>query len=216
MVLHSTLQKMTIPSQINPRLGNGLLTPALPTELWLQILEQTDRHDASHLWSTVRLVSKPFKEYVERHFISVYLPDITISLALPRRDPATGALKWPGDPIPRARIIFSFDGTTSDQQNIILKSSKSLGPPGETKSVAELRRAGGLPEERLREAPPWLNIGKNALAGVSVAVNGTFCWDDGRKIWTWEVDWRKLVTHFYRAKMLKRELTSTENHRIGR
>jgi hypothetical protein len=190
--------------------------PVLPMELWLQILEQADHCDACHLWSSVRLISLHFKDYVERHFISAYLPDVTIFLALPRRDPATDTLKWPGDPIPRSRIIFSFDSITADQQCAILISSEALGPPGEMKSVDELRRTGSLPEERLQQAPPWVNIGKNHLTGISVGVKGTFFWDNDRKIWAWRVNWRKLVTHFYQAKTLKRGSTSTGKHRIQR
>jgi len=207
---------MTTPIQADQRGGDIRSIPTLPTELWLQILEQVDPRDASHLWGTVRFVSSQFRDYVERHFVSNYLPDVTISLPLPRRDPTTGTLKWPGEPIPRARILFSFERITTNQQCAVLRSSESLGPFGETKTVDELRRGGALPEERLREAPPWVHIGKNHLTGVSVAVKGKFCWDEDRKIWTWEVNWRKLLTQFYRAKTLKRESTSARKQRAGR
>lgn len=206
----STIQLMKNSFHLNQSISDFRSTPpALPTELWLQILEHADHRDASHLWGSVRLVSSHFKDYIERHFIFTYLPDITIFLALPRRDPATGTLKWPGDPIPRSRIIFSFDSITADRKRAVLVSSETLGPLGEMKSVDELRRAGSLPAARLQQAPPWVNIGKNHLTGVSVGVKGEFCWDEDRKIWAWVVNWRNLVTHFYQAKVLKRESAST-------
>ena len=189
--------------------------PALPTELWLQILEQADTPEAVHLWTTVRFVSLNFKDYIERLFATTYLPQSTISLALPRRDPTTGALKWPGAPIPRARIIFMFDNITLDQQHVLFRSPETLGSQAERASVEELRYTGALPEERLRAAPPWVNIGRNSSAGLSMDVSGRFAWDNERKTCTWEVDWRKLVTRFYLAKKeskLKRESLSTSRH----
>jgi hypothetical protein len=190
--------------------------PTLPTELWLQVLEQVDSHDFPHLWCSVRLVSWRFKGYVERHFMSDHLPDLTISLALPGRDPRTDTLKWPGDPIPRAGIYFTFGSITANRQYAILRSPESLGSTGEMVSVDELRRAGTLPVERLQEAPPWVWFGKSHLTGVEVAVRGRFLWDDDRKMWTWEIDWRKLVTHFHQAKMRKRQSIPARKHRKER
>jgi hypothetical protein len=146
----------------------------------------------------VRLVSLTFKDYIERLFATTYLPVSTISLALPRRDPVTGALKWPGALIPRARIVFTFDSLTLEKKRYVrFMSPETLGS---TENVDELRRAGTLTEERLRAAPPWVHVGRDVKAGLRVDVPPRFGWDDGRKIWVWEVDWRKLVTGFYRAK----------------
>jgi hypothetical protein len=192
------------------------MPPALPTEIWLQILEQADTHEAIYLWTTVRFVCLNFKDYVERVFASTYLPQSTISLALPRRDPTTGAPKWPGPPIPRARIIFTFDKITSNQQRVLLRSPVILGLQAEETSVEELRRTGALPKERLQTAPPWVNIGRNSSAGLSMDVSGQFDWDNERMTWTWELDWRKLVTQFYLAKEKskhKRSPTATIKYR---
>ena len=79
---------------------------ALPTEIWLQILEQTSGLDAEHVWTTVRCVSLQFKRLVEQAFVSAYLQQFSISLSLPRRHPVSGALIWPGA-IPNAQIVIS-------------------------------------------------------------------------------------------------------------
>ena len=171
--------------------------PALPTELWLQILEQADTYD---LWANVRLTSRAFKDYVERIFISTHLPGLSNSFALPRRDPVTGALKWRGEAIPRAQIIFSFDKVAADARYVVLKSPESLGRGEEKKSVDELRRTAVLPKERLQEAPQWVKIDRNPMTGFSMAAVGRFDWDEERKIWTWEVSWMKLLTQFYQLR----------------
>jgi len=171
--------------------------PALPTELWLQILEQTDTCD---LWNNVRLTSRAFKDYVDRIFVSTHLPKLSNSLALPRRDPITGALKWPGEAIPQTQIVFSFDKMAADSRYAVLKSPESLGRGGDIKSVDELRRIAVLPKERLQEAPNWIKIDRNSMAGFSTVAVGRFDWDEERQVWTWEVDWRMLLTQLYQAK----------------
>ncbi|KAE8839766.1 hypothetical protein PTNB73_04177 [Pyrenophora teres f. teres] len=171
--------------------------PALPTELWLQILEQADAYD---LWESVRPTSRAFKDHVERIFVSMHLPELSNSLALPRRDPITGALKWPGEAIPQTQIVFSFDKLAANPQYAVLKSPESLGRGGDVKSVDELYRIGVLPKERLQEAPQWVKLGRNHMTGFSTAAVGRFDWDEERKIWTWGVNWRKLLTQFYHAK----------------
>ncbi|KAI1518027.1 hypothetical protein A1F96_05959 [Pyrenophora tritici-repentis] len=105
--------------------------PTLPTELWLQILEQADTHD---LWYAV------------------------------------------------------------------LKSPESVRKGEDMKSVDELYRTGVLPKERLEEAPQWIKIGRNHMKGSSWFGVGRFEWDEERKIWTWEVNWRKQLTQFFQAK----------------
>ncbi|KAF1945643.1 hypothetical protein EJ02DRAFT_419321 [Clathrospora elynae] len=195
------------------------VSPTLPTELWLQILERADVHDAVHLWTTVRHVSRNFRDYVERLFTSIYLPNATISLALPRRDPTTGALKWPGTPIPGAQIIFLFDTFAPDQHHVLFRSPEVLGAGSEARSVEELRHTNVLPKERLQEALPWVNNGKNPLTGLSMSVSGKLDWDNESKTWTWEIDWRKLMTHFSQAKneaRLKRDAVPTVGKRLVR
>jgi len=172
-------------------------TPALPTELWLEILEHTDTCD---LWDSVRLTSRIFKGCVERIFVSAHLPKLSNSLALPRRDPITGALKWPGEVIPQTQSRFSFDKMAADARYAVLKSPESLGRGGDMKSVDELRRIAVLPKERLQEAPQCIKIDRNPMSGFSTVALGRFDWDEERKIWTWEVNWRKLLTQLYQAK----------------
>ncbi|CAO2654156.1 Nn.00g108890.m01.CDS01 [Neocucurbitaria sp. VM-36] len=172
----------------------------LPTELWLQILENSTIYDANHLWTTVRHVSRPFLDYVERLFMSTYLPKFAISLALPRRDPTTGALRWPGDPIPGAQIVMSFDHVTPDQRYVVFKSPVALKDGLEMKTVEEFRETSVLPKERLQDAPAWVYLNKNPLTGLSMDVPADIQWDGTSKVWFWRVDWRRLVSIFYKAK----------------
>ncbi len=177
-----------------------LQQPALPTEIWLHILEQGTIYDAVHLWTSVRLVSHQFKDFVERLFMTVYLPKFSISLALPRRDPGTGALKWHSTPIPRASITMSFDHISADQRQLGLKSPSVLKDKNDERSVEELRNASILPIERLEAAPTWVQVNNNAMMGASITVPKKIEWDDGRKVWTWQMDWRTLVSQYYQEK----------------
>jgi hypothetical protein len=143
---------------------------ALPAEIWLQILENTPIREAYHLWSSVRHVSLRFKDLVERLFKSTYLPTFAISLSLPRRDPTTGALKWPKDPIPRAQIIMSFNCISSDQNYAQFQSPVAIKFGSETKNMEELMHDFVLTKERLRDAPPWVYSGNSTPTGVSMRV----------------------------------------------
>ena len=63
---------------VNATLGR-VDAPTLPTELWLQILEQATALHAIHLWTTVHHVSQRFRGYVERKFLLRYLPDFPLT-----------------------------------------------------------------------------------------------------------------------------------------
>lgn len=179
--------------------------PHLPTELWLQILENATIYDANHLWTTVRHVSRQFLDYVDRLFMSIYLPKFAISLALPRRDPTTGALRWPGGPIPGAQIVMSFDHITPDQRYVVFKSPVALKDGAELRTVEELRETSVLPKERLQDAPAWVHVNNNPLTGLSMDVPANIEWDATSKVWIWRVDWRRLVSKFYEAKQHQRK-----------
>ncbi|KAF1848563.1 uncharacterized protein K460DRAFT_375410 [Cucurbitaria berberidis CBS 394.84] len=183
--------------------------PALPTELWLQILECTNIHDAAHLWSMVRHVSRQFKDYVERLFIATYLPKFAISLALPRRDPTTGTLRWSGTPIPGTQIVMSYDHINLDHCHVLFRSPVLLEDRSESKSVQELKDTFVLPKERLEAAVPWVYFGNNPLTGSSMMVPANIHWDDKEKTWVWEVNWIKLISQFYMAKHKSKFKTGT-------
>ena len=173
---------------------------ALPAELWLTILEQTTVYDAINLWITVRRVSRAFQDLVERLFLSTYLPKFSISLALPRRDAATGALKWSATPIPGSQVVMSFDRVDADKVTLLLKSPATLRQGSEVVSLAELRDQAVLPLERLKAAPPWVYFNKNALTGLIVNVPPRIEWDEERGVWIWRIDWKRLVSQFYNTK----------------
>lgn len=172
----------------------------LPPELWLHILENTSIYDAKHLWTQVRHVSRQFRDFVERLFFSTYLPKFAISLSLPKRNPTTGALKWPGAPIPGAQIVFSYDGMNSQRRSVVFRSPLTLHNGSNVQTVEALRNALVLPVERLQAAPPWVFFNKNPMTGLSMSVPAEISWDDDKKTWVWRVEWRRLLTQFYRAK----------------
>lgn len=175
--------------------------PHLPTELWLQILENIPMHEGEHLWVAVRQVSRRFRDYVERLFVSTYLPHFAISLSLPRRSSNDGTPRcWPGA-IPNAQIIMSFNHTTLKERFATFVSPVELGRGNERASVEDFRASGVLTEARLLEAPAWVYTGKSYMAGRPIRLSMDVEWDETRQRWVWPVDWRELVGRFYEAKL---------------
>lgn len=173
----------------------------LPTELWLQILENTSIHEAEHLWVAVRQVSRQFRDYVERLFVSTHLPQFAISLSLPRRNWNDGTHRcWPGV-VPNAQIIMSLNNATLEERFATFASPVELGRGDEKASVEDLRASGVLTEARLLEAPAWVYPGKNYMAGRPIKLSMDIEWDQAREIWIWPVEWRELVGRFYKAKL---------------
>lgn len=172
-------------------------TPLLPTEIWLQILE----HDnPKHLFLSVRHVSRTYKACVERLFTSKYLSGLSIALSLPRRDPATGKLRWRGDPIPGSQLKMTYKQLSEDERRIFLESPVVLKDRSSEKTVEELREAYTLPKERLEEAPAYVSMSTHSFTGLTIDVPVRVDWDGMRKIWVWELDWRMLLSRFYDAK----------------
>lgn len=172
-------------------------TSALPAEIWLQILEQSDHQ---HLWLSVRNVCHAHKDYVERLFTSKYLADLSIALSLPRRDPATGKMKWPGDVIPMSQLKLTHSQLSKDGNHVRLQSSTIVQDRHTQKLVEELKLDGTLPKERLEEAPAYVNMSTYSFAGITIPMPVKVVWDEARKIWTWDVEWRKVLSGFYNAK----------------
>jgi hypothetical protein len=187
------------------------IVPTLPIELWLQILEYTTILEAEHLWMSVRQTSRQFRDCVERLFESSYLPQFAISLSLPRRDTSGVRPKcWPGA-IPGAQMIMAFDGTTSDGCFATFVSLLELRHGEDRVSVEELRSSGVLPKARLLEAAAWVHPSKNYMAGRSLQIPSTIEWDEASKRWIWLVEWRKLISRFYVAKIEARTAQAKHN-----
>lgn len=177
-------------------------SPALPPELWLDILGETSIPEAEHLWVSARHTSRTFRDYVERLFTATYLPQFAISLALPRRDPVSGAAKWPGAVL-NAQIVMAFDSIDLDNRHVSFVSPSHIKTAGASQTVTELRDKRILPKQRLEEAKAWVYI-KNYMSGVTLQLPRHFEWDERGKRWKWQLDWRKFVTHFYAAKLKAR------------
>lgn len=175
------------------------LPAALPAELWLQILEQNSIISAKHLWTTVRHVSPSLKDLVERAFASTYLPQYAISLSLPRRHPDSGALIW-RHAIHNAQIVMVFDGVSSDGRYAVFVSPDAVMVENELKSVECLKETNVLPQKRLQEAPAWVFVNKNHMAGSSIKIPPGIDWHVERKVWVYKVEWKTLVSKFYGAK----------------
>ncbi|KAF2711601.1 hypothetical protein K504DRAFT_465343 [Pleomassaria siparia CBS 279.74] len=172
--------------------------PQLPTELWLQILEQTQ--DPQYLWTVLRSFSPNFNAYVERIFLHTYLPAMSVQPAMPRRDPDTGALRYAHfAPI----TIFTYSSLSPDKLRVILATAKEAKMGETTHSMESLNELGALSKKRLDDAVLWVSIGCKRAQAVSMytaTTSGTIAWDDEEKVWTWEVDWRELVSKYYDAK----------------
>jgi hypothetical protein len=176
-------------------------TPALPAEIWLQILEHDDHQ---HLWLSVRNASRALRDCVERLFTSKYLTDLSIALSLPRRDPATGKMKWPGDPIPTSQLKLTSSQLSKDGRYVRLESSTVIKDRHTQKSVEELRENGTLPKERLEEAPAYVNMSTYSFAGITLHMPVWVDWDEEQRIWTWDVEWRRVLTGYYNAKEIRK------------
>ena len=198
MALREATNRMT--HHLNSRLNTSAIPksiPLLPTELWLQILEHDD---PKHLWLTVRNVSKMYKDRVERLFTSVYLHKLRIALSLPRRDPATSKLKWRGDPIPNSQLVMAYGQLNEDGTRVRMESPKMVKDRSSNRTLEELKDAGTLPKERLEEAPTNVNMSAHPMAALTIKLPVHVDWDEGQKIWVWEIEWRKVLSRFYEAK----------------
>ncbi|KAK3208108.1 hypothetical protein GRF29_96g1430618 [Pseudopithomyces chartarum] len=174
--------------------------PHLPNELWLQILEQVD--DIYFLWGTVRLVSKDYKAFVDRVFVASFLPDISISLSLPRRDPKTGHLRY-AQALPQSEMIFQCRRSIINSSDIFIETSATL-PSGET--MQQLNESGALSKQRLDEAQGWMWFGRQRGKGVNIASSKSVQWDEGSKAWTWTVRWEDLVNRYCGAKRASKQV----------
>lgn len=172
-------------------------TPALPVEILLQILEYDD---PQHLWLSARNASRALRDCVERLFTSEHLASLSIALSLPRRDPGTGKMKWPGDPIPMSQLKLTYSQLSEDGKLLRLESSTVIKDKHTQISVEELKENGTLPKERLEEAPAYVNLSTYSFAGITVHMSVQVKWHEGRKIWTWDIEWRRVLSCYYSAK----------------
>jgi hypothetical protein len=185
--------------------------PPLPTELWLSILESTNINEAEHLWTSVRPASRQFRDYVERLFIITYLPHFAISLSLPRRDPVSGAMKWPGI-IPNAQIIMCFESADAENKMATFISPLTIKDGEDTTSIKELRASNILPTARLLEAPAWVYANNHYMTGTRLQLPMNIEWNEGKKRWVWEVEWKSLLSRFYKTKIDGRGKKPSHTH----
>lgn len=176
-------------------------TPALPAELWLHILEYDDHQ---HLWISVRNASRALRDCVERLFASKHLANLSVALSLPRRDPATGKMKWPGDPIPMSQLKLDYCQLSEDGKLLHLESSTVVKDRHTQRSLEELKENGTLPKQRLKEAPAYVNLSTYSFAGITIHMPIQVDWDCERKIWTWDIEWRRLLSCYYSAKEMRK------------
>lgn len=164
--------------------------PVLPVETWLQILENTQ--NVEWLWKSVRLVSKQYKAFVERVVVSHFLPQASVSLSLPRRDPTSGALLYRGQ-IPGAELSMHYAELSGEKSRVLFRTSSNIENRG-------LNGEDYLSKRRLDEASSWLWFGSNRGKGTSITISKDVEWDERQKRWVWEVEWRKLIGAYARAK----------------
>lgn len=189
----------------------GLLT--LPNELWLQILECAKTpQDIEHLWISVRRVSRSFKDYVERLFVSTYLSRFGLTITLPLEQPNVGSV-WTGNP-PHTQIFMEFDKFISDQRFALFISPVMLRKGGQMWSVEELREKNILPRERLMTSYFRVHVDNDIVVGQSLKIPKHIDWDSERKVWVWKIEWKPLVVRFYGAKIQARSKMRIPSHRV--
>lgn len=169
----------------------------LPAELWLQILEH---EDPKHLWLSVRNVSPVYQSLVERLFTSKYLQRLQIALSLPRRDAASSKLKWPGDAIPGSQLVMAYARLSQDGNRVHLVSPTVVQDRNGERTIEELRNTGILPKERLEEAPTNVNMSTHPMASLTVKLRVEVEWNEVKKRWVWDVEWRSVLSRFFDAK----------------
>lgn len=185
------LQTMTI----NDNDQRTAITPSfiLPSEIWLHILEvdSTSPTHLAHLWGSVRLVSCTFSAYVERIFTTIYLPTLSLSLSLPRRDPDTGVLLY-ADAVPDAEV--TLHGAYVDGAIVSIATS----PMTRTGITMEyLTNKAVLSKERLDNATSvwmWFGGARNRGKGGKVKMPINVEWDRQDKVWRCHVEWKKLLS----------------------
>lgn len=183
----------------NTEVANAIALPHLPSELWLQILEHLD--DIEYLWCTVRLVSRDYKAFVDRIFAVNFLPIISISLSLPRRDPKTGQLRY-AQAIPQSEVVFQCHQPSVGAHQISLEIPATLATGVTT---AELTESGGLVKQRLDEAQAWMWFGRQRGKGTNVVAPKDINWNEQKKTWVWTVKWKTLVHMYFSAKQASRQ-----------
>ncbi|KAF1963344.1 hypothetical protein CC80DRAFT_3510 [Byssothecium circinans] len=172
--------------------------PLLPAEIWLQILEHHANDSLSHLWTTIRPLSKTYKAHVERIFIYTYLPTLTLSLSLPRYDPKSNMLNYPFA-LPLAEINFQASSLVNDtDDDVVLRSQKETSV-GDT--MERLKEEGKVTKKRLDSSPGlWVWFGTSRGKGGTVKMPIDVSWDDEEKVWKMTVAWRTLTSSLFEGK----------------
>jgi hypothetical protein len=176
--------------------------PILPAELWLHILESPSLNE-EHLWVSVCHASRPFRDYIERLFVTTYLPCFAISLILPRRDPDNGTLNWTGA-ILNSQLIMTLEDINQERRYTIFVSPLELKNRSGVQNVRELKEKESLPKVRLLGATTWMYTNKNFKSGQSLQAAKDIKWDNQHNRWVWQIEWRQLITQFYKAKVKAR------------
>jgi hypothetical protein len=194
-------QPSTITSKMTSLDSYDAPTPALPAELWLQVLELHASDNLAHLWISVRPVSRTFKAYVERVFTHTHLPTLSLSLTLPRHDPITGALKYKAA-IPGTELVFTCPSIEGER--IMLSTYTKL----HDNLLDDYKRNGTLPKERLDNATSvFLCFGQNRAKGGQVVVPIDARWDEETKLWKMDVEWKKLCSSYFEMKRRRAQAT---------
>lgn len=177
--------------------------PQFPTEIWLQILE--DISDPLYLWTRLRHFSPTFESYVDKTFLSTYLPRLLASAAMPRRDPSTSALRYQHF---APEIIFRYAAASGDGSHVILKTPK-MATNGS--SMRALNETGVLSQQRLEEAVMWVSIECSRAKATPLKIEKKISWDEEGNVWVWKVDWKELVERYFEVKKTNLERSGNAN-----
>lgn len=172
---------------------------ALPTELWLQILEVDALSPTHlvHLWRSVRPVCRAHKSHVERIFATIYLPTLSLSLSLPRRNPITGAMLH-AYAVPDAEV--TLQGARVEGDMLIMATLPTVRDGA---TMQQLRERDQLSKQRLDTATSvwmWFGGAKARGKGSKVKMPLDVQWDEGDRVWQIKVQWMKLVTSYFHGR----------------
>ena len=89
---------------------------------------------------------------------------------------------------------------SEDGKRLRLESQTVVEDRNSRKTLEELRDAGTLSKERLEEAPTNVNMSTHPMASLMIKLPVNVEWDETRKVWAWDVEWRNLLSRFFDAK----------------
>jgi hypothetical protein len=112
---------------------------------------------------------------------------------------------------------MNLGGMTPDKRRATFVSPTEIkSSEGTMMSLEELKEKDLLPKARLLESFPWVYTGKIMSAGRPLEAPRDIEWDEESERWIWQLDWRKMVTQFYKARIEARAKSRNPNRQMNK